>query len=561
MKHPLTRTLSNGLPAEKRDSKLKHFNRMRVRYRKGIVDRIRNVCVWILQLGQFIWDSRFLQDAEVGILASEVLPSPSGRRECKSSGPVLHRNPAASMSYQKYYCSVIIWYVQRNLPEAFSLDKTDITAGSPHSMVQEHLWRYFETQLLGYFVRYKLLQSASKSRLKAIDDPVGCILRWYHYFSLHNLCISLRKKDQDLFDSICKKIRSKCSTMIAELRDRDSQRYRDVEAPTDEMGALSHDVVLWQVKAEKSMRLFEQGRLSGQNIGHEAANLEGVGPELGIAETGGITVFGRSCLELARDLVRAREPTRKVNPGRSHILRWDSKQDIRSARPRPAPWELSCLAQHLPHNLDAVDSEKRDALLDQCKEFMISDYTFMASWDSSKPTTVGHWWNFITSAVVCGKLLAEKTAARTADSSQCQEKDATSTPAKLREVELLEKIYACCQHQTSRTIPVGSSASFDWKRHKPKMLYHSDAAARSLKDTPDVDKVKQQADAKLRKNIWQFLWCNCMPNAAETLRVIERKTGPSKLHISCFDFFLMAASNDLPEISEPVPSGRADEKF
>lgn len=131
-----------------------------------------------------------------------------------------------------------------------------------------------------------------------------------------------------------------------------------------------------------------------------------------------------------------------------------------------------------------------------------------------------------------------------------------------QKIELLRKIYACCRKDENRTIPAASSLPFEWRRLKPKMLYHSDSAARSFKDTPHVEKVKQKADIKLRKNIRQFLGCNCMPEPAETLRAIEQHPGPSKLHnISSFDFFLTADSNDLPEISEPVPSGQANRTF
>ncbi|KAJ9161715.1 hypothetical protein NKR19_g1936 [Coniochaeta hoffmannii] len=340
-----------------------------------------------------------------------------------------------------------------------------------------------------------------------------------------------------------------------------SEEQSDVKFLQDLIAALEGIFTLWQTKAEKSMRLFEHGRLSGRNLGHEAANLAGLGPELGTDKTG-ITALGKSCLDLAKRLVEARRPTEKLCPGRSRILRWDSKQDIRSAKPRPAPWELSCLAQHLPLNLDIAGSdENRDVILDQCKEFMVTDYTFMASWDASKPTTVGHWWNFITSSVVCAKLLDEEIARREELLKQNHSMDpqnATTGP-EAEQVELLRKIYACCKKQ--KRAPAWKS-TFDWRRLKPKMLYHSDTAARSWTDTPQVETVNQKAAIKLRSNIWQFLICNSMGELAETLREIEHNSGPAKLHnISCFDLFLTADSNDLPEISEPVPSGRANKAF
>jgi hypothetical protein len=62
---------------------------------------------------------------------------------------------------------------------------------------------------------------------------------------------------------------------------------------------------------------------------------------------------------------------------------------IRSSKPRPAPWELSCLAHLMPHNLDIAKRDEES--LANCKEFMLTDYTFISSWDSSKTSTVGQW--------------------------------------------------------------------------------------------------------------------------------------------------------------------------
>jgi len=562
MNLPLQLSANNALPKDIQTCKLAHFDKMRIRYQSRIVNRVRDVCVWVSKLAEFVWDVKFLQDPEVGILASEVLPGPPGKRACKSRAPVLHKNPS-SISNHKYYCSIIVWYVILQLPEVFGFDEPDVDVASQLGFAQQTLWWYCNTQLWEYLSRYKLPQIPGNSRLKAMDDPTGCILRWYHYLSLCSLCELLQRRDPQKFDSICGDLRSRWEDRVAQLRVLDSERYRDMETPQDEIGMLKEDVQKWQVKAEKSMRLFEQGRLSRRNLGHEAANLVGVGMELGVS-TNGITALGKSCAEFAAGLIKARKPTEKLSPGRSRILRWDSNKDMRSAKPRPAPWELSCLAQFLPYNLDIVSPQIRDVLLDQCKEFMVSDYTFMASWDASKPTTVGHWWNFITSSVVCAKLLDNEIATRKAESERRRQTEDQTEASSLekQKIELLKKIYACCRNDETRAIPTASLPVVEWKRLKPKMLYHSDAAARSFKDTQHVEKVKQNADINLRKNIRQFLGCNCMPEPAETLSAIEKHSGPSKLHnISCFDFFLTADSNELPEISEPFASGRADIAF
>ena len=564
METPFKWSANNGMPKDKLEYKQEHFNRMRKRYRSRIVDRLQGVCIWASEVSRVVWNIELLQDPKVGILASETLPVPPGKRTCRSSAAVRHNN--TTVNSQKYYCSMIVWYVIRQLPEVFGFDSSSVAPGSPPASIQEHLWQYSSRELWECFSHYtsSLFQSAGSSRLRPIDDSTNCILRWYHYLSLAAICKLLRERDSTRFDAICKDVQTRCTEKLAELKELGSpspEEQSDVKFLQDLIAALEGIFTLWQTKAEKSMRLFEHGRLSGRNLGHEAANLAGLGPELGTDKTG-ITALGKSCLDLAKRLVEARRPTEKLCPGRSRILRWDSKQDIRSAKPRPAPWELSCLAQHLPLNLDIAGSDKnRDVILDQCKEFMVTDYTFMASWDASKPTTVGHWWNFITSSVVCAKLLDEEIARREQLSKQNGSTDPqnTTTGPEAEQLELLRKIYACCKKQ--KRVPAWKS-TFDWRRLKPKMLYHSDTAARSSTDTPQLETVKQKAAIKLRSNIWQFLLCNFMGELAETLQEIERNSGPAKLHnISCFDLFLTADSNDLPEISEPVPSGRANKAF
>jgi hypothetical protein len=145
----------------------------------------------------------------------------------------------------------------------------------------------------------------------------------------------------------------------------------------------------WKGKAEKAMRLFGQGRLSNRDMGHDTANLATSGWELGLDEHG-ITILGRSCLEMARDLVSKREATRRLNPRRSQIKRWDPHYNIRSAQSPSTPWELSGTAQLVPYNLEITGMDDEDCL-DNCKKFMFTDYTFMGSWDASKSTTVRQW--------------------------------------------------------------------------------------------------------------------------------------------------------------------------
>lgn len=545
-----------------KEKKMKHFQKMQVMYRNSIVERVGDVCVWVLRLGQFIGQPGCLQDAELGILASDVLDRPLNRRKCKPQYIQMsdswadrflrgqNRLQEAKTRDQKYYCAVILWFVLAQLPEVFE---------KPHTAVRDLFWEAFS----GLESIKDPDRQGGVDRVVGIDDPNGCLIRWYHNFSFVKICETLQRLDKKRFASY------------------------EIELETSRSRVRE-----WQVKAEKSMRLFYQGRLSGRDIDHETANLTVLGPELDIGDKP-VTATGKTCLELAKDLVRRRRPTEKLNAGRSRVLRWDSKHDVRSAKPRPPPWELSCLSQHLPLNLDVVESEDRELCQEKCAEFMFTDYTFMASWNSSKPTTVGHWWDFITSSIVCAKMLDDGKLDGKLRSLGYEENEeqgilgavsyanivsalgqmgsethqAGTRPGRehhpmavigQKQLEVLRRIYAFQQENSARL----ADTVFDWRKRKPRMVYNSDTTVQSLEDTPGIYRIQQTSNVRLRPNIARYMESNIMPEPDYSLDTIKERVGASKLHhLSCFDLVMKADRSDLPEISEPIARGRADKTF
>lgn len=72
-----------------------------------------------------------------------------------------------------------------------------------------------------------------------------------------------------------------------------------------------------------------------------------------------------------------------------------------------APWELASLNHH---SLLLVEVEDSKDFLDRtgliaCFEFMLSDFTFMSSWDRSSKSMIAQWWDFEPSSVICATLI------------------------------------------------------------------------------------------------------------------------------------------------------------
>jgi len=338
---------------------------MRLCYRKKIVGAVRGFLLWVLDLFGVV--KRFdepppLRDPGVGLFPSDILTShDANERECKSSCPNCRIGP------QKYYGSIITWYVMAVLPEVF--------ADSP--LAQKLLWGS-----LAYFGNAQTTPDHSLP----MDDPYGCIIRWYHNFALLRLCERLLRDDPVQFETIVPELLAGMSRYDQPpLASNGTEQPRQNEEATSVnlINKLNGRVTKWQTNAEKAMRLFEQGRLRDRQLGHETAILAKVGEEMAVPEQA-VTVRGVTCLKLAKTLLRRRRPTKKLNAGRSHILRWDPLHDIRSSKPRPAPWELSCLAQHMPYILGVGTCDK-DKCLERCMDFMFSDFSFMGASSISTP--------------------------------------------------------------------------------------------------------------------------------------------------------------------------------
>lgn len=141
------------------------------------------------------------------------------------------------MRSQRWYCAMTIWYLVRNLPKECIKDAD----------LQEGLWDALRV-FTSTDKSNKFKNQDNRTDTAILDDTYGCILRWYHSFAVWRIAKYLRDIDQVKFDGL----------------HFDMAVHRDLS---------DH----WQAKAEKSLRLFGQGRHLRQILDHEVAYMAVVG--------------------------------------------------------------------------------------------------------------------------------------------------------------------------------------------------------------------------------------------------------------------------------------------
>jgi len=366
----------------------------------------------------------------------------------------------------------------------------------------------------------------------------------------------------------------------------------------------------WQGRAEKAMRQFCQGQLWNMDPypRHDITTTALIGPEIGVG-IAAVTLREVTCIEYARNLITLRPATFKLTAGRSPVRRWDGQHEIRSATPRPASWELTCLEHYVPTLLGVQDASSESGGPKSWQEFMLSDYTFMPSWDTSSPAPPGDWWDLMTTCIIAAKMMDDhplmpKSEQVELPSSYSEDKDAarlwlyggrlapggwrsqrssvlkgerdttsnqphpgarrTSAPTmarhetwEQRDARYLEEIRKLVDDaiKLSKASEKDKIKSFEWFKRKPPRIYHAESVVQSLEDTPHPSKLVRQKNPGVRQNIKKQLGTKELDWSVVSIR---DKIQPTELlHVSAFDLALKTDSMDLPEISAPIPRGRA----
>jgi hypothetical protein len=537
-------------------------------YADALTNRLGSVCLWVLHILPRMqsWDIR---SQRLGLLPSDARPASDGPRPlrpCQQSTPerdlegakmdrmVQLKRQELRLRSQKWYCALIIWYVMKHLGDVFD------EAPAMMSLVRSRMVNLFAIRD----------DEDTMDARNAQDEPLGCMMRWYHYHSLQKI-------------------------------------HHRLHLDPQEHAALQTDSIKWQGMAEKAMRQFCQGQLWNMDHfpRHDITTTALIGPEIG-ARRKGVTLRSTTCIEYAQNLINLRPATSKLLAGRSPVRRWDGQHEIRSATPRPAPWELTCLEHYVPVLLGILEAPQGQAVPKSCKEFMLSDYSFAPSWDTSNPAPPGDWWDLTTTCIIAAKMIDDQhsmpkseqvplpltssedkgasrvwlygghlasgsgTSHRTPMQQPADKADrdrarpgaispfmAQAETAEQRDDRYLEKIKKLVEDaiKQSKATDRDSSTIFEWNKRKPPRIYHAESVVQSLEDTPYLSKLLRQKNVKVRQNVQKRLG---QDGPDWSLKSVKEFIEPLKLlHASAFDFTLKADGNHMPEISLPVPKGRA----
>lgn len=526
---------------------------IRNEYRRLIAERLRQIIRWVLHVFQVLEPKANMKHYhEHPILITDVNnpnmlkkqrgvedkgPACSRQRD-RQSKPLLidkTRFQGRKLRDQKWFCALITWYVMYQ----------DLSVPKTHQQSLILGDKDIENQLPTLLK----VDNEVENPLLGLQDPYTCIIRSYHSYSIAQIAKVLKNSELE--------------------KDKSSKNEQSNQTNAED---LSHKIWnhqgwgrRWQDRAEHAIRLFNQGRLAQYSVGHEIANLVLLSREITEKRD---NRYNEGLLAFIEKLIGDRQKTQKVHSGLPLVRRFDA-EDVQSGTPYAAPWELSCLEHHLPLNWDlAVDKRER---MEDCKEFLLADYTFAPTWDPSKASAEGLWWDLCTSSIISTKLLIN--AAKHAwgisdlDPDLCDQ-TALSTKTSGLVIQQGDIFSEMIKEQKEKMTDLKNAQrvnpdlrpGFTWRKLRPRARYHPDTFVQSLKDTPKLFQTKEEGEVSVRSwiarylekrhIIWDPIW---------KLADIKKKIPAEELrHTSVFDLSLSTSDNEVPKIGFPCITGRAD---
>lgn len=261
----------------------------------------------------------------------------------------------ADQSYnQACYATLAVWYVIAKCPEAAPAD--------------------FQRLVL----RPQLKQAFDAVQKRASRDkeptPKNDVLQW-----LHISCLLLTCNEQ----------------FIAE------NSYKSMDG-FDSSGLDRQEVIRTQQRFEKYVTRFKTNQADSYSVDQEQLDrLLLLGQELCLnaIPTQFTSSLATSRANQARQRIYERKRTTRFNPGPTT---WKGARVTSNG-----PWELLCTNhQSFLRIADVADVK---AARQRLFEFLLADYSFMASWDRSDVNMVGKWWDIEPASVICATLLDLKT--------------------------------------------------------------------------------------------------------------------------------------------------------
>ncbi|PBP23734.1 hypothetical protein BUE80_DR005413 [Diplocarpon rosae] len=386
---------------------------------------------------------------------------------------------------QACYATLAIWYVMKHCPKAVTDD--------------------FRSKILGPKLEkaYEVVQKRA-SRDKE-PTPKNDVLQWLHLSCLFLICNEHFGTDSD----------------------------GDQVTGFTLSGLDSQDVIKTQQRFEKYVSRFKASQAESYSIENEELDrvlllMEELGLDAVPTPFTGSLASSRAAQ--SRKRIKQRKRTTRYNPAPKT---WKGSRVTSNG-----PWELLC-TNHQGF-LRVTDESNVKAAKERLYEFMLSDYSFMASWDRADGDMVGKWWDVEPVSVICATLLDLKSEGKLKsavsevaadqldhsihdldESPTVQRRNSDAVPDQsqddsirdiLLQIKQLQEESSREHLQQMRQLLVQEDISgnfavkaFDWVACKPAQLYHPQWWIQSLQDTPEMYQAKQTRDVPLRKDIKRYL--------------------------------------------------------
>jgi hypothetical protein len=264
---------------------------------------------------------------------------------------------------QACYATLAVWYVMKHCPEA-------ITGDFMIDMLLPRLDRAYES----------VQKRASRDKE---PTPKNDVLQWVHLCCLFLICngkIGTNEKGEAVDGFMAS-------------------------------GLERQELLKTQQKFEKYVARLKTSQIESYSIEHEELDrVILLGEEFGLDSipTQFTSSLAASRVLQTRKRILERKRTTRFSPGPKA---WKGARVTSNG-----PWELLC-TNHQSFLRVAEDSNIR-AARDRLFEFMMSDYSFMTSWDRAESNMIGSWWDFEPTTVVSATLLDLKIEGN-AKSSTC----------------------------------------------------------------------------------------------------------------------------------------------
>ncbi|KUJ07864.1 uncharacterized protein LY89DRAFT_765921 [Mollisia scopiformis] len=251
---------------------------------------------------------------------------------------------------QACYATLAVWYVIKHCPQAIDDD-------------------FKSTVLLPKLLRAFDVVQKRASRDKE-PTPKNDVLQWFHLSCFYLICSENFQANSE----------------------------GEVADGFNASGLDSHEVLKTQQKFEKYVSRLKTSQIEAYSIEHEELHrVILLGEELGLDA---IPTQFTSSLAASRALqtrrwLAERKRTTKFNPGPAS---WKTSRITSNG-----PWEL--LSTNHQSFLRITDDANIIAARNRLFEFMMSDFTFMASWDYADSNMVGSWWNQEPGSVITATLI------------------------------------------------------------------------------------------------------------------------------------------------------------